>query len=205
VNPPLIFLDIESTGVEDDADIWEFAAIRRQDGEQTDLHLFVRHDPFKCAKLPDLPGKPFQTDHRARFPGARDGCIANGGWSPGTVTPERAAFEVWRFTAPVFDSRQVPHLVGCMPHVDVGWLKRIMRPAGYEPAWSYHLTDVENLARGWLRARDPRNPAIGPPWRSDDVFRAVGVDPDQFDRHTAMGDVLLAVAVYDQLMGTVML
>lgn len=39
-----------------------------------------------------------------------------------------------------------------------------------------------------------------PPWDSNDLSRAVGVDPDLFKRHTAMGDALWAAAIYERVM-----
>lgn len=37
------------------------------------------------------------------------------------------------------------------------------------------------------------------PWDSDNLSRMVGVDPDRFDRHTAMGDALWTQAIYDRI------
>lgn len=48
--------------------------------------------------------------------------------------------------------------------------------------------------------RDPLD-ALAPPWDSEAVSRAVGVNPDDFERHTAMGDVRWAMAIYDAVMG----
>jgi hypothetical protein len=83
--------------------------------------------------------------------------------------------------------------------------------------WSghYHLCDVENLAVGWLsayaaylerdgtvaehaldRAAELRRIAA-PPWNSDELSRAVGVEPDEDERHTALGDAKWARAIYD--------
>ena len=40
-----------------------------------------------------------------------------------------------------------------------------------------------------------------PPWSSDGLSSAVGVDPEQFERHTAMGDVRWVMAQWDAVMG----
>ena len=40
-----------------------------------------------------------------------------------------------------------------------------------------------------------------PPWDSDALSRAVGVNPDDFDRHTALGDARWAKAMYEAVMG----
>jgi hypothetical protein len=42
---------------------------------------------------------------------------------------------------------------------------------------------------------------LTPPWDSEALSRALGVDPDTFARHTAMGDVRWAMAIHDQVMG----
>jgi hypothetical protein len=56
--------------------------------------------------------------------------------------------------------------------------------------WHYHLIDVEALIAGRL--------AIAPPWKSDDLSRAIGVEPpsDQ-DRHTAIGDARWVKQMYE--------
>ena len=49
----LVFLDTECTGLDQDADIWEFGAIRRHaDGAESRLHIFIAHDETKAARLP---------------------------------------------------------------------------------------------------------------------------------------------------------
>ena len=72
--------------------------------------------------------------------------------------------------------------------------------------WEYHLVDVEALAAGWLAAGHDwsQGPPVGdratPPWSSEELSRAVGVDPDDFDRHTALGDARWAAAIYDAVL-----
>jgi hypothetical protein len=78
--------------------------------------------------------------------------------------------------------------------------------------WHYHLIDVEALAAGWIAAQSGPVPILiaganvglvsgRPPWRSEELSRAVGVDPDDFDRHTALGDARWAKAIYEAVMG----
>lgn len=40
-----------------------------------------------------------------------------------------------------------------------------------------------------------------PPWKSVDLSRAVGVEPEDFDKHTALGDARWAKAIYEAVMG----
>lgn len=184
---PLVFMDTETTGLALDDDIWEFAAIRREpDGTQSDLHLFIEHDRKKCARLPES----FREDHENRYLDHR------------ALPPARAAYAIKNF---IGDDK--PHIVGAVPNFDTERTERIARlmlTVGELPNWHYHLIDIENLAVGYLagtvRAGGIRG-ITGPPWESDEVSKAVRVEPDLFARHTAMGDVLWAQAIYDAVMG----
>lgn len=185
----LCFLDTETTGLGLYDDIWEIAAVRREpDGSEQKLHLFVDHDRAKCARMPE----PFRTDHVTRW--------------PDYLAPSRAEVSavVWSFT-------EGAHIVGAVPNFDTERLGIMFRQNGLQPAWHYHLIDVENVIVGFLHGvrAGIRNegyavmdvPKIPPlPWKSDDLSRAVGVDPDKFDRHTAMGDVRWAMAQWDAMM-----
>ena len=180
----LVFLDTETTGLSLDDDIWEFAAIRREeDGREESHHLFIRHDTQKCARLPES----FLADHQARFPASH-----TGDWHPDTVSREQAA----KYVAHLFRGR--PHVVGAVPNFDTERLALLLRWYGYEPSWHYHLIDVENLAVGWLAAKGDV-PDL--PWDSDVISLACGVEPPTDDRHTAMGDVRWVMAWYDAITG----
>lgn len=80
------------------------------------------------------------------------------------------------------------HLVGMVPSFDEERLRKLLRANGACPEWHYHLVDVEAMVAGLL--------GLQPPWDSNDLSLRVGVDPNVFDRHTAMGDVEWALAVY---------
>lgn len=192
---PLVFLDTETTGLTLNDDIWEIAAIRREpDGTETELHIFVEHDRKKCEQLPPS----FREDHDARY---RD---------HQAYTRNQAASA---FLDIVRNGR--PHIVGAVPNFDTERLAWLLRgwSSDWQPTWHHHLIDVENLAVGYLARElalkiaggDPDRhtitEAIAAPWDSDDLSRAVGIDPARFERHNAMGDVHWAMAIYDAVMG----
>jgi hypothetical protein len=187
MSAPLIFLDTETTGLDLNDDIWEFAAIRREpDGVTTELHLFIEHDEQKCRNLPES----FLTDHLARFPSHK------------TETPRSsAAHQIGHFLSRNGGER--PHIVGAVPNFDTERIALLLGTVLRSPEWHHHLIDVENLAVGWLVRQIPlggRNDLLTPPWESDDLSRAVGIDPPGDERHTAMGDVLWAMHLYDHIM-----
>lgn len=53
----------------------------------------------------------------------------------------------------------------------------------------------------WRGALDAVPLAKTLPWRSEDLSRSVGVDPDKLARHTALGDAKWAEAIFDAVMG----
>jgi hypothetical protein len=195
----LVFMDTETTGLSLDADIWEFAAVRREaNGDERELHLFVEHDAKKCGRL---PGK-FLTDHMRRFPPSHGGVE----WGAGVSTRDRAAQAIYNFFS-VGSGEPKPHVVGAVPNFDTERVNRML-PSWQRDPWHYHLLDVENLAVGYLcGASEIRRVFIGGeewdalPWDSNVLSKAVGVDPEQFERHTAMGDVRWAMAIFDAVTG----
>lgn len=192
---PLVFMDTETTGLSLDDDIWEFAAIRREpDGSEREYHLFIQHDQSKCAHLP----QSFLDDHTSRWPGNEH-----------AVTPKFATQQIWAST-------RGAHVVGAVPNFDTERLALLLGRFGIKPEWHYHLIDIENLAAGFLAGLSRHGHSevtcgpvcgqggaemISPPWNSDDLSRAVGVEPSGDGvRHTAMGDARWARAVYDAVM-----
>lgn len=173
----LAFLDLETTGLSLDDDIWEFAAIvREEDGTETTCHMFIQHDYLKCAKLPE----PFRSDHQARF-------------APGALAePQEAAAK--RIAALLADRI---HIVGAVPNFDTERIALLLRRFGLTPGWHYHLCCVENLVVGYLAAQGE---ALAPPWSSDDLSTRMGVDVEKYDRHTALGDAKWARDLYDAVM-----
>jgi len=187
----LVFLDTETTGLSLDDDIWEFAAIRREaDGSQTEHHLFVEHETTKCARLPES----FRADHRRRFP------ISHGpDWDKNVHSRRGLADAVVGLTS------DRPHIVGAVPNFDTERLAILLRRYALEPAWHYHLIDVENLAVGWIHGKygtkdEAEARAVALPWDSDDLSRACGVEPPgEGERHTALGDARWAMRLYDAI------
>lgn len=114
--------------------------------------------------------------------------------------PEIVAWDVARLTAE-------RHLVGVNPAFDAAFLGRFLHANGCSEAWHYHLVDVLPFAAGWLYGyREGSADAKGKdgivdeaaelPWSSTELSLAIGVDPDNFGRHTALGDARWAQAMY---------
>lgn len=190
---PRVVLDGETTGLNRFTDeFWEFAAVRFDaDGTRTDIAVFVDHDPAKAGHLPEW----FRKDHDMRF--RPDAALS----VPAFLNVIGALFAVPEGTP--YNLR--PHVYGAVPEFDLAILGRMLHDAGRPVPWHHHTTDLETDALGYLRGIraqagdcgcDPLADTFpGPPWDSGDLSRAIGVDPDQFARHTAMGDVQWAIAI----------
>lgn len=207
---PLAFLDTETTGLDPDRhEIWEVGLIMRRDDVDTEYvwQLPVdlgRADPialnighFHDRRWPE----PIALENRRQ--------AQSGIWSEGGLSRVRLATEhLERWASDFVDLTRGAHLVGNVVSFDEERLRRMLRRMGQCPMWHYHLVDVENLAVGWLAAsKDPADPPAPtqdkcqPPWNSEELSLAVGVDPADYDRHTALGDARWARDVYDAVIG----
>jgi len=187
----IVFMDTETLGLDIASPVWEFAAVRRSDPDvqSESLHLFIRHHATPW--LAEFH-EEFARDYHARYSDAE------------SVSQLEAAKQIAEF----MEGR--PHVVGAVPNFDTERIShQLLRPNRIPDPWHYHLIDVENLIVGFLagRAREGHMdsglalPLAGEKWDSNDLSRAVGVDPEQFERHTAMGDVRWVMAQWDAVMG----
>ena len=123
MSAPLVFLDLETTGLDPARDqVWEFAAIRREaDGTEARHHAFVRHYRRRHDDMPER----FRVDLEAR------------------CDPD-AAIHIAEFQALLAEVLAgMPRIVGACPWFDTGFLAQYVRPC-----WSHRLIDVETLAAG---------------------------------------------------------
>lgn len=173
----LCFMDTETLGLDPEAPIWEFACIRRVAGTsiQWRQEFFIKHDPtgWLSKMAPE-----FLDDYSSRYDVKK-------------ATPEPEAAFV------ISESLGGATIIGAVPNFDTERIAKLLLRNGLQPRWYYHLMDVETLAIGWLRAHGL---LVQPPWKSDRISKDIGIDPANFNRHTAMGDVLWVQAQYDRLM-----
>lgn len=174
----LAFIDTETTGLDPDRhEIWEVGLILRyEDGDESETTW-------------QLPVDLGQADAMA----LKIGRFHDRRLLDSPATPLRT------FANEFAEMTVGAHLVGAVVSFDEERLRRLLRAQGQCPMWHYHLIDVEVLVAGWL-ARDPDSMPVLPPWKSEDLSRLVGVDPDAFDRHSALGDAQWARAMYDAVM-----
>lgn len=188
----ITFIDTETTGLDERRhEIWEFAGMK-DTGETLEWAFFPNledADPT-ALKINNFYARAAAFDVEAHFNRPGD-CIIK-------RHDDKAFFEADRFMLALETVRFIgtDHVAGMVPTFDTIRLERLIRKYGLAPVWHYHSIDIEAMAIGYMLALGT---AIEPPWRSDDLSRELGVDPEKFDRHTAAGDVHWAMALYDQM------
>jgi hypothetical protein len=205
----IVFLDTETTSLRPDRRAWEIGLIvRRIAAPDQEFHWLVRADDLDLGNADPMSlniGRYYE-----RHPNGR---------GDGLVPPRATLASEANVMADVEFQTRGAHLVGAVPNFDADVLGARMRANGICPSWHYHLTCVENLAAGWLsayaamlergepgeipgleRAAELRRIAA-PPWDSDELSRAVGVEPDETKRHTALGDAAWARDIWDAVTG----
>lgn len=167
---PLLILDTETTSLRRNRRAWEVGMIRIDASGERELGVYVDDVDLSNADPMSLAIGRFYERHPAY--------AESSGLLRGVSTVEAAVARL------VEKETRGAMIVGAVPNFDTEVLGDMLYRHQLCPAWHYHLTDIETLVAGYLIGRG-ETPL---PWRSEDLSRAVGVDPAGFDRHTALGD-----------------
>ena len=170
----VLFIDTETTGLDPDRhEMWDLAII-------------------------DASGREFVYHFRPNLRAADPMALRIGQYYERTSDPK------WQWSDPRFHAADIArrldgtHLVGAIPWFDAEFLRRWLDRWDEKGTWHYHHIDIEALAVGYLAAKGE---AVDLPYHSKDLSRRIGVDPDQFEAHTALGDARWAKAVYEKIVG----
>jgi hypothetical protein len=194
----LAFLDLETTGLDPARhEIWEIGLILRThvdleigQGYTETEHLW-RIEPMLPSADPTGLRIGRYYERTAEMVGYHERQTPN-------LTAEDAAL-AWsdpvalaRLLARMLDGA---HIVGAVPSFDAAFLARWLPSQGQAFTAHYHLIDVEALVVGYVLGAGQATPSL--PWNSNDLSRTIGVDPDAYERHTALGDARWVRDQYD--------
>lgn len=188
-----VYLDLETTGLNPNRNsIWEVGLVTDNNEEYSYILELTGHERGSADSMALAVGHYYE---RA-LPKQRQWDVGIDRPPPNTlVTVEDVDYitvdhrkDLAAFLAEVIATS---HVVGAVPSFDARFLDGFLRDYEYPPAWHYQLVDVEALAAGKL--------GLQPPWKSKDLYRALGIDPTAFDEHTALGDARMAKAVYERV------
>lgn len=181
---PICALDTETTGLHPNRQVWEVALIRRDDNGEKTSHFFVDVDLSDAEPMALKIGRFYERHPLGRYLSGRVPAVVRQIAEVAMLTPAVAALEVARFT---HDAT----IVGAVPNFDTELLATLLRNQQLALAWRHRLRCVETLVEGHLR-REIQG--------LREAAEAVGVEVVEADRHTALGDARLALAVRDRVM-----
>ena len=100
-------------------------------------------------------------------------------------------------------------LVGANPWFDREHIDAFLRDWGHCLTADYHMRDIGSLVTGYIAGRCAGAPASAERLRPaegarklTDMARAMGLDPDGYEAHTALGDARLVRDIWDAVMGS---
>lgn len=171
---PIAIVDIESTSLRPDRRAWEIAIILRRPGQPDhEQSWFVEWHDLDLGNA-DLKSLEFGRFYERHPQGKRN--VPYGYALP--PSEEDVLLQVEELTRGAI-------LMGSNPSFDAETLAARMRAHGICPSWNYHLEDLPTMAKGWLYGTGRPLPET---WKSDQISLACGVNPEKYDRHTALGD-----------------
>lgn len=168
----IVVVDTETTGLDEAVhEVFEVAAIRRgADGSRMEREFWLDVDVASASQQALEVNRFHERLARRRAAGR------------GFDDAARAAAELVELCDGL-------PLAGMNPGFDVRFLTPLLGRYGLRPSWHYSVVDIKALIAGALR--------IPPPWRSEDLARAIGIDPAAYARHGALADCRYALDCLD--------
>jgi len=197
----ICFADLETTGLDSDwHEPWELCIATYDTASrqvtQTDTWLLPLIHPERADPMALQIGGFWQRWSRP---------LANPTIVRGDTTIDRTPQE--RLNAIAWEAAHLlagRSLIGANPAFDDRFLTQLCKRAGVPAAWHYRPVCIEAMTYGYL-ARDPHVTLPEMPWKADDLTRLLlGAERTAelaVAKHTALGDVEWAIAMYDTITG----
>ena len=196
---PQVIVDTETTSLTPDylsgkGVIWELALIERD----CDAERLYRMEPDTALASQAALAVGRFDERTAQM---KHSLTAGTDYDSGVTDIAWTGYQLWSRPADL-----APHVAGLLdgatviaanPTFDAGFLAAFLAAYGCEPKWHYRLRDIGSMAWAWLQAHHLPHHLSTPAMdaSTDDFARALGVDPESFDRHTALGDCRLIAAM----------
>jgi len=194
----LVFLDTETVTLEAGPDVvWEVGAIVRDPGRPDAEWRFQLRPNMGKADPGSLEVCRFA--ERYELAGHQQALA----WYP-AETPKPARLTFGALAVSLHTLLAGRHVFGICPSYDTLRLGLFLRrqwgkTPGYADPWHYQPHDVEDEVAGYLQGLDSAVPAelLAVPRPTEELCRAVGVDPESYEKHTGLGDARLARDLHD--------
>jgi hypothetical protein len=210
VAPPLAFVDTETVRLVPDhgSALWELAILLRQDGQDAEYLWHVRPSLEHAEPKSLQVGRYYERCKVADSPAGSGRILA----SPAMrgKTGARQARLIAHDVAVLLDGALI---IGANPWFDAGHVDAFLREHGQCLAADYHMRDIGSVVDGYLAGHDlarrncafckhePPEPLRRPEsMRLTEIARVLGINPDSYDTHTALGDARLTRAIWNAVM-----
>lgn len=214
-------VDCETTGLNPDAghEIWEIGLIIREQADLTDPYTAHKDTEYLWRIKPDLTKADPEALRKNRFYERTDGMVLD----PSDDAANLAGLSVddhdWSDPAEVAGvlAFQLDNgiVVGANPGFDIDFIRPFLHRHGQAYTAHYRPICVTTFAAGFLFGKAAATSQIASgevdlafvpeslnlPWSSNAISGEVGVNADDYDRHTALDDCRWALAQLDAVMG----
>lgn len=199
----VVIMDLETTGLLRDAghEPWEYALIIRRRDHTPTAGFDTEH---LWRTQPDLARADPAALQKNRYYQRTGGMPAT--WRHGEVRDLTDPGPPFAWSDPALVAQRIARIldgavvVGANPGFDVDFLRPFLTRHGEAYTAHYRPMCVTTMGYAWLCALGKAT-GLSLPLSSDAVSRALGVDPDGFDRHTALGDCRVVSAQLDVITG----
>lgn len=176
----IVAIDCETSSLAWNREAWEWAIIRRDDSGTQEYRWFQEIDLAKADPKSLEIGGFYERHPVGQFLSGRSDFT-----NRNLIEPLPASWIV-RLT-------HGATIVGAVPSFDTHVLERQLRRDGHQPTWHHRLRCVEALTAGHLR-RDIGGLAK--------CAEALDIAFPEDQQHTALGDARVALAIYDNIIGS---
>jgi oligoribonuclease (3'-5' exoribonuclease) len=191
----LVFVDTETTGLNRDwHEVWDIAIIVRDPSispQDIEHQWFI---PFNFLHLRDadqiaLKINKFYERHPEMVRGNEAFALHPSPNEPPLPRIPRNPIYAQKVALEIVQATRDAHFVGNVPDFDQHFITKFLKQWNFTPTWHYHLICVENLIAGATGSE--------PPWESEFLSKAVGVEPPVTSKHEALTDARWARDMYD--------
>lgn len=196
------FVDTETTGLMQNHEIWEIAAILDPDTDTPDPGEYVWH--IQPEHLETADNIALQINgYFERFAGYRDHSEDIDPWARQNDYPaeKQGAYMTADTFGEYFPKFIRGRVIWCSnPSFDIPRMEKLLRAKRGVPTWHYTPLCIKSAIWGYL-ARDPDSMPVSTKHTTSEFCKLLGLDPGNYDRHTALGDARMMYDAYQIISG----
>lgn len=196
---PLLFVDVETTGLDPDRhELWEVALIRRDDDGDVEYLWQLPVNLGWADPIALSIGKFYERHWTDSLNG--NPLVINSGRSFADP-PFQLLANPYGFAQAFAQATHGGVFIAANPTFDASFLGPFLRRYEACPGWHYRLVCIESMAVGYLNAADRGGDPLPIPWKGvSDLAERLGVPVAEETKHSALADARKVRDLYDRVM-----